>query len=234
MTKLFITAIAIACSSLSSIAQTTDEIVAKHIEAIGGKDNWSKIKSMRTEGIIKAQGAEIKITNTQIDKKANRTDIEVMGMKGYSILTKTEGWNFMPFQGQTKPEPITADELKMGQDELNIQDEFLTYTVLGKKIENLGKDEVDGTECFKIKLIDKEGIESTYFIDQSNYFTIKEINKVKVNGQEMENTTTYSNYKKTDTGVFIAMSIGSDYGDLEISKIDINPNIDESIFKLAK
>ena len=50
----------------------------------------------------------------------------------------------------------------------------------------------------------------------------------------MENTTTYSNYKKTDTGVFIAMSIGSDYGDLEISKIDINPNIDESIFKLAK
>lgn len=234
MTKLFITAIAIAFSTFTSIAQTTEEIVAKHIEAIGGKDNWAKIKSMRSEGIIKAQGAEIKITNTQIDKKANRTDIEAMGMKGYSILTKTEGWNFMPFQGQTKPEPITADELKMGQDELNIQDEFLTYTVLGKKIENLGKDEVDGTECFKIKLIDKEGIESTYFIDQSNYFTIKEINKVKVNGQEMENTTTYSNYKKTDTGVFIAMSIGSDYGDLEISKIDINPSIDESIFKLAK
>jgi hypothetical protein len=234
MTKLFITAIAIAFSTFTSIAQTTEEIVAKHIEAIGGKDNWSKIKSMRSEGIIKAQGAEIKITNTQIDKKASRTDIEVMGMKGYSILTKTEGWNFMPFQGQTKPEPITADELKMGQDELNIQDEFLTYTALGKKIENLGKDEVDGTECFKIKLIDKEGIESTYFIDQSNYFTIKEINKVKVNGQEMENTTTYSNYKKTDTGVFIAMSIGSDYGDLEISKIDINPSIDESIFKLAK
>jgi hypothetical protein len=234
MTKLFITAIAIAFSTFTSIAQTTEEIVAKHIEAIGGKDNWAKIKSMRSEGIIKAQGAEIKITNTQIDKKANRTDIEVMGMKGYSILTKTEGWNFMPFQGQTKPEPITADELKMGQDELNIQDEFLTYTALGKKIENLGKDEVDGTECFKIKLIDKEGIESTYFIDQSNYFTIKEINKVKVNGQEMENTTTYSNYKKTDTGVFIAMSIGSDFGDLEISKIDINPSIDESIFKLAK
>jgi hypothetical protein len=234
MTKLLITAIAIAFSTFTSIAQTTDEIVAKHIEAIGGKDNWSKIKSMRTEGIIKAQGAEIKITNTQIDKKANRTDIEAMGMKGYSILTKTEGWNFMPFQGQTKPEPITADELKMGQDELNIQDEFLTYIVLGKKIENLGKDEVDGTECFKIKLIDSNGVESTYYIDQTNYFTIKEINKVKVNGQEMENTTTYSNYKKTDAGVFISMSIGSNYGDLEISKIEINPKIDESIFKLAK
>ena len=153
MTKTIITSLAVAFLSFASIAQTTDEIIAKHIEAIGGKDNWAKIKSLRTEGTIKAQGAEIKIISTQIDKKASRTDIALMGMNGYNILTTTEGWQFMPFQGQTKPEPMTADDVKTGQDELDIQDEFITYKQLGKKIENLGKDDVDGTECFKLKMI---------------------------------------------------------------------------------
>lgn len=232
MTKSIISTVAIAFLSLASIAQTTDEIVAKHIEAVGGKANWDKVKSMRTEGLIKAQGAEIKITNTQIDKKASRSDIAVMGMNGYNILTTTEGWNYMPFQGQTKPEPITADDVKTGQDGLELQDEFFTYKQLGKKLENLGKDDVDGTECFKLKLIDKTGKETTYYIDQTDYFIIKQTNKINANGKEMENSTSYSNYKKTDAGVFIAMNIGSGFGDMEITKIEINPKIDESIFKI--
>ncbi len=234
MTKTIITSLAVAFLSFASIAQTTDEIIAKHIEAIGGKDNWAKIKSLRTEGTIKAQGAEIKIISTQIDKKASRTDIALMGMNGYNILTTTEGWQFMPFQGQTKPEPMTADDVKTGQDELDIQDEFITYKQLGKKIENLGKDDVDGTECFKIKMIDKDGKETTYYIDPSNYFVIKETAKITANGKEMENSSTYSNYKKTENGVFIAMNIGGGFGDMEITKIEINPKIDESIFKIAK
>lgn len=234
MTKTIITSLAVAFLSFASIAQTTDEIIAKHIEAIGGKDNWAKIKSLRTEGTIKAQGAEIKIISTQIDKKASRTDIALMGMNGYNILTTTEGWQFMPFQGQTKPEPMTADDVKTGQDELDIQDEFITYKQLGKKIENLGKDDVDGTECFKIKMIDKDGKETTYYLDPSNYFVIKETAKIKANGKEMENSSTYSNYKKTENGVFIAMNIGGGFGDMEITKIEINPKIDESIFKIAK
>ncbi len=234
MTKTIITSLAVAFLSFASIAQTTDEIIAKHIEAIGGKDNWAKIKSMRTEGTIKAQGAEIKITSTQIDKKASRTDIALMGMNGYNILTTTEGWQFMPFQGQTKPEPMTADDVKMGQDELDLQDEFITYKQLGKKIENLGKDDVDGTECFKLKMIDKDGKETTYYLDPSNYFVIKETAKIKANGKEMENSSTYSNYKKTDNGVYVAMNIGGGFGDMEITKIEINPKIDEAIFKIAK
>ena len=234
MTKNIISAIAFAFISFSSIAQTTDEIIAKHIEAIGGKANWDKLVSMRTEGTVKAQGAEIKITNTQVHKKATRTDIALMGMNGYNILTTTEGWSFMPFQGQTKPEPITADELKIGQDELDIMDEFLTYKLLGKKLEDLGKDDVDGTECFKLKLTDKDGQETTLFIDPSNYFIIKETSKIKANGQEMENSSTFSNYKKTDGGIFIPMNIGGGFGDMEITKVEINPTIDESIFKLPK
>ncbi len=217
--------------SSALFSQTTDEIVKKHIEAIGGKDNWAKIKSLQTEMTMKANGAEIKITMYQVDKKAMRQNIALMGMEGYSILTNTEGWSYAPFQGQTKPEPMTADDVKKAQDGLNLQSDFITYKELGKKLEYVGKDDVDGTECLKLKMTDKDGIESTFFIDPTNYYIIKETNKMTVNGKEMENSTTFSNYKKTPEGIVYPYSIGGGWGESEVTNLVINPKIDEALFK---
>ncbi len=220
--------------SAGMMGQTMDEIITKHIAAIGGKENWSKLKTLKMEGTIKAQGAEIKITIFQVDKKAMRQNIALMGMTGYSIVTNTEGWNFMPFQGQTKPEPITVDDLKNAQDELYLQDDFITYTELGKKIEYLGKDDFDGTECFKFKMTDKNGQETTYYIDASNYYTLKETSKVKANGQEQENSTVFGDYKMLAEGFLYPMSVSSSFGEMQVTKLDVNPVIDEGTFKLPK
>ena len=230
MKKLILSLLAIASFTIS-YAQTAEEIVNKHIEAIGGAENWKKINSLVMEASIKAQGAEIKLTRTHLHNKAMRMDIAVMGMNGYSIITQKEGWNFMPFQGQTKYEAMTPDDVKSSQDELSILDEFITYKDLGKKLEYLGKDDLEGTECFKLKLTDKEGEEITYWLDPSNYYTLKQSQKVKANGKEMESVTTFSNYKKIEEGIVYAFSLGGDWGDTEINKITINPKIDESIFK---
>ena len=129
MKKIIITAL-FSIFALTSFSQTLDEIVKKHIDAIGGLENWKKLKSIKMECLIKANGAEVKMVMSQIDKKAMRQDISVMGMNGYQIVTNTEGWSFMPFQGQTKPEAMTADDIKNSQDDLNILDEFITYKEL--------------------------------------------------------------------------------------------------------
>ena len=213
---------------------TLNEIIAKHIEAIGGKDNWSKVKAIHMESTMKAQGAEIKVAITQVDKKEMRQDITLMGMTGYSIVTTTEGWSFMPFQGQTKPEAMTADDLKNSQDELYIQDEFLTYTELGKKIELFGKDDVDGTECYKIKMTDKNAQETTFYIDPSTWYVIKQTQKIKADGKEVESSTTYGDYKKLPEGIVYPMSVVAGWGESSVTKIEINPTIDESLFKIVK
>ena len=218
-------------TSLGLFSQSLDEIVKKHIEAIGGKDNWAKVKTLKMECSMKAQGADIKIVFHQVDKKAMRQDISLMGMSGYNIITNTEGWNFMPFQGQTKVEPMTADDVKNAQEGLNLQDEFITYKDLGKKLEYLGKDDVDGTECFKLKMTDKNGQETTYYLDPSNYYTVKQTIKMKANGKEIENSTTYSNYKKVDAGIVYPFTVSSGWGASEVTSLEINPKIDESLFK---
>ncbi len=229
--KRILTIAILSLVSTAVFSQTLDEIVKKHIEAIGGKDNWAKLKSLKMEMKMKANGADILVTIFQVDKKAMRQNIALMGMEGYSILTNTEGWSYMPFQGQTKPEPMTADDVKKAQDGLNLQSDFLTYKELGKKLDFLGKDDVDGTECLKIKMTDKDGIESTYFIDPSNYYVIKETTKMTVNGKEMENSTSYGNYKKTDIGIVYPYSIIGGWGDTEVTTLTMNPTIDDKLFK---
>lgn len=226
--------VALGVFSNAAVAQSQDEIINKHIEAIGGKDNWNKVKTLRSEATMKANGAEIKMTFIQVDKKAMRQNISLMGMEGYSIITEKEGWSFMPFQGQTKPEPMTADDVKNAQDGLYLQDEFLTYKELGKKLEFLGKDDMDGTECFKFKMTDKNAQETTYFLDASSYLTIKQTSKIKADGKEMEGSTMYSNYKKLPEGVVYPMTVGGGWGDTEFTKIEINPVIDEKEFKVPQ
>ena len=220
--------------SINVFAQSTDEIVNKHIEAVGGRVNWDKIKSIRMENTLKSEGAEIHITIVQLDKKAMRQDISVMGMNGYSIINNKEGWNYMPWQGQTKAEAMTADDVKNSQNDLYIQDDFITYKELNKKLESFGKDDIDGTDCYKMKMTDTNGNETTYYLDANNFYIIKQTKKQTADGKVVENSTFFADYKKLDQGIVFPMSVTGNWGESQVTKIEVNPTIDESIFKVAQ
>jgi len=233
MKKFFLSILTIATVGFT-YAQTADEIVNKHIEAIGGTDAWKKVNSMVTTGTLKMQGAEIAISLTVLNGKGSRQDITAMGMNGYQIVTPTQGWNFMPFQGQKAPEPITADDLKEAQDELDVQGSLVDYKAKGHTIELLGTDDVDGVDAFKLKETLKSGKTQTIFIDPKTYYIIRVISKQKANGNEVDVTTNLNNYQKLPEGIMVPLSIGLPFGEMIISKVEINKPIDENIFKPSK
>ena len=217
-------------------AQTADEVIAKHIEAVGGKDNWKKINSMKMEANVNAQGMDVPIIIYQVNNKASKQEYTVMNMTGYAIITKDSGWNFNPFAGQTAPEPMTADELKAGQENLDIQGEFLDYKDKGHKAELIGKEDVDGTECYKLKLTRKSGRETTYFVDPKTYYIVRAVSKLKLNGQDIEQTINMSNYQKLPEGIVIpyTMENGQAPAPINIIKVEVNPKLDDAIFQVKK
>ncbi len=232
--------IAVTALSLTTVkAQTADEVVNKHIEAIGGADNWKKVNSIVQTGSMVINGAEVAVVATILQNKGMRQDITLMGMNGYQILTAIEGWNFMPFQGQTTPEAMTADDVKESQTDLDVQGNLVDYKTKGHSVESLGKEDVDGTECFKLKIALKSGRSETLFFDAKTYNLVKAITVRKANGQEVEFATSFSNFQKLPEGIIIPMSISVPLGpgfnaDLSILKVEVNKAIDESIFKPAK
>lgn len=229
--KTTVFALSLLAGSVSAFAQTAEEIVAKHLDAIGGEAKWKTINTLKMAGAMTAQGMEMPITLTQVHNKAMRMDLQIMGTSNYQILTKDAGWVYFPIQQQQKPEPMTADQVKDAQSQLDIQDELVDYKAKGNKIEFLGKDDMEGTEVFKVKLINKDGKEKTLFFDVANYYLIREVDKVKADGKEQEMATNFSNFQKLPEGIVFPMTVETPMGPMTIKTVEVNPKVDESIFK---
>ena len=221
--------------SAMSFAQTAEEIVAKHITAIGGADNWKKINNMRQEATLSVQGMDIPVVITALHNKATKQEYTVMGMTGYSIITSEGGWNFNPMQGQTKPEPITQDELKYGRDNLDLQGDFVDYKAKGHTIQLMDKEDIEGVECLKVKLTRKSGNESIFFFDPKTYYIVRTSSKMSANGQEVESVVNMSNYQKLPEGIVIAYTIESTAvpAPITVTKVIVNGKIDEAVFKVV-
>ena len=222
----------VATGFVKAQAQTADEVIQKNITAMGGADAWKKVKTMKMVGAVSANGMEIPVVITIKDHKGMKAEFTVSGMTGYTILTEKAGWSFMPFGGQTKPEAMSEDEVKKGQDGLDISGAYtlIDYKSKGTKVTFLGKDDVEGTECFKLKIVYSSGKEETRYIDATNYYHIRSVSKVNANGKEVEATSNFSNYKKLPEGIVFPMTIDSGGGPVAVKTVEVNKAVDDSIF----
>jgi hypothetical protein len=230
LSVLFVTFAVLSFAGATAMAQTADEIIKKHLDAIGGVENWKKVKSMKMVASSNANGTEIPINLWMMNNKGLKVEFTVNGMTGYQIITDKAGWAFNPFMGQTKPDAMTADDVKEAQPQLDIQGALVDYKSKGNKVAYLGKDDVEGTECHKLKLTYPSGKEETEYIDAKTFYLIKKTEKAEVNGKTQEVVETFSNFKKLPEGIVVPMALESAMGPLTVKEIEINKGVDESMF----
>jgi hypothetical protein len=232
--RLLLTGVAIAGLTAFAAAQTVDEIVSKHVEAVGGKAAWEKVSSTRMEGVVNVQGTDVNLTLTKAKGKGMRQDIAVMGMTGFQIITPTNGWSYMPFQGQSEVDTISATDIMKMQDALEIGDPLMDYKQKGYTAELAGKETINGSEASKIVITKKDGTKQTVFVDNKSNYIVRMITVQSMNGQEQEVTNDFSNYQKLPEGIVVPMTIGLPFGELAISKVEVNKTLDENFFKPIK
>ena len=234
MKKLF-TAVALSFCVAATQAQTVDEIVDNHLKAIGGKDKIAALQSVVMKGTLNVQGFDVEITQTTVQGVGSRTDINVPTMgEGYIIITPTKGWNFLPFQGMNDPEEMTEEDLKSRQSQLDLTGSFYNYKEKGSTIELAGKEAVDGKDCFKLKVTNKAGKVTTFYIDASTYYRVKSVSMVETEQGSVESATTFSNFKPTPEGYVYPMTSTNQQGTTEFSSIEINKKVDPTLFQVKK
>jgi hypothetical protein len=211
-------------------AQTVDEVINKHIEALGGKENLNRIENVVMLGSLDFQGTSIALTMTQVNNKLNRQDISVMGMTGFDMLTDKEGWTYMPFQGMQKPEPKPAEEVKENQGDLDVAGPLVDHAAKGHKVILEGKEDIDGKPCYKINASLASGKKIIFFIDAATHMINRTIDKRKINGTETDLQTDLADYKEVE-GVKMAHSITQQFGTVIISGIKVNQVIPPALFK---
>ena len=182
--KLSILAAMMLTAGITTVkAQTADEIIQKHIDAIGG-DNWNKIQSIKRVGSMSMQGMDIGFTQTVVNDKGMRTDISAMGQNGYYIVTTKEGWAYLPFQGMDKVTPIPAEQLKAAQGKINVKAGLIADKSDIAKAEYIGKDTINNISCYKVKITDKSGNEQTDYFDATTYYLLRTEMTIKAQDQE--------------------------------------------------
>lgn len=219
-------------------AQTADEIINKHLQARGGKDKIKAVQATRMTGkMVLGQGMEAAFSRDLVRPNKMRLEFTLQGMTGIQAYDGQSGWSVMPFMGKTEPEKMSDDEIKLVADEADIDGILVDYKEKGHQVEYVGKEDVEGTPAYKLKVTKKNGDVVNVYIDAESYMNIKEAGKVKVRGQEVEGETTFGDFKTVD-GVVFPFSIenkaqgGPGGMVITVSKIEVNPTLDASRFAM--
>lgn len=234
MNKLFATAVA-AFISVGSFAQTVDEIVDKHIAALGGADKLKSVNSIVAERSLSVQGMEIPTVSTLVVGKAVRSESTVMGNSMVQAYDGTSAWMIRPTMmgGTGEPEDMPADQLKQLKGQLDPFGPLFNYKTKGNKVELVGKEKVDKKDNYHLKITTADGDVMDQYIDANTYLLTK--TKASANGQDVE--ISFSDYKDVE-GVKIAytMDIANQMGNLAFltNKIKINSTVDDAVFKRPK
>src|SRR5215467_7213641 len=167
MKKMFFGLLAFVASSAR--AQSADDIIQKYANAMGGLDNFNKVKTVKMSGTVLAQGMDLPLTIQIINGKAMRSDVQVMGQAVTNCYKDGKGWKVNPFAGAATATDASEIELRDMKAQASIASQLMDYKARGYKVELQGQEDVNGAKAYKIKLIEPDNKESTYYIDATTF-----------------------------------------------------------------
>ena len=234
MKKIKLLLLAFAAITTTSInAQTVDEVIGKYLDAVGGKEKLSQVKSLYLENSIDVMGNSAPQKEYLLEGKGYKNEVDFNGMSIVNCYTDKGGWLVNPMMGGSDPTAMPDALYKAGKTQIYLSGGLLDYAAKGYKAELAGKE----GDAFKIKLSDA-GSETYYYIDSKNYLLTRSVIKSEMNGQAVDVTTTYSDYKKTDFGILLPYAKNIDMGMFQLAqkteKAEVNKSIDPKIFEMPK
>lgn len=231
---LFAAAVAV----LPASAQTLDEVLDKHFAAVGGKEKLAAVKTAKMTGKQQFGPQEAPFTIYWKRPDKVRMEFTLQGMTGIQAYDGTQAWMVMPFMGKTDPEAMTGDDLKQMQDQADmVEGPLLNWKEKGHQVELVGKETMEGTDVWKVKLTRKSGDVSYAYLDAESMLQIKSEAKVKRGDQEIEIEGSLGDYKEVD-GIVLPFSIeqrpkGAPAGSMiTIEAIELNAAIDDALFAM--
>jgi outer membrane lipoprotein-sorting protein len=221
-------------SGISTQAQTLDDILKQHFTAIG-QDKLIKVNTQKMTGKLIQSGMEIPFI--QMGKRPDKVRVEgtFQGLSFIQTYNGKDGWSLNPFAGVTDSQPFSEDELKSMRYQSDMDGMLWNWKEKGYTVTFDGKEDMEGTSCFKIKLISKEGDAFTYYIDSDSFVMIRSNTKIKVMGNETEADTYYSNYTQVE-GLAVPGKIETKMNGqlamtIVVDKVELDTDLNDSLFE---
>ena len=233
LTLLLISVFLLAGFNLQAQDMSLDEILDEHFETIGQK-KLLKINNQVITGKISQMGMELpfKIIQQRPDKFYLEADVQ--GSLMQQVYNGETGWIIAPMMGSTEPVDITGPDLDNMKQQADMDGYLWNWKERGLKCELVGKEDMEGSEVYNIKLTKENGGIDNYYIDAENFVILKTKTKVTQMGSEVEQETYLSNYKPVG-GIVIPFNMeirssGMVVATMVLEEVLIDQDIDDSIF----
>jgi hypothetical protein len=220
------------------VISNVDELVAKNIEAKGGAAALKALQSLKLTGKMIVNEGQLQLALTQTKKRPDeiRSEFSLQGMTAVQAYDGKEGWKISPFQGRKDPEKLSADDVKPLMDDAEIDGPLVDWKNKGSAIEYIGREDVDGTLAYKIKVVRKNGDVSFVYLDPDHFLEIRILTQRIRHGAQEEVEEDVGDYEKI-AGVFLPFSFEEgrkgdpDKQKVVIEKAEPNVQIDDAMFK---
>ncbi|HEX7086661.1 MAG TPA: hypothetical protein VF198_09880 [Vicinamibacterales bacterium] len=235
--RVGVLALAVALSAAGAAAQTPspDELVAKNVEAHGGKEKLASVQSLRITGTLSSQGQQMTLTTTLKRPNKIRQEMNVPGAKLVHAYDGEKAWALNPMMG---PQPqviegLQADTLK---NQSMIDGLLVGYKERGDKLDVVGPATVEGRKAWELKLTRGDGQVLRVFLDAETYLEAQFAASVNQDGMNLDVATLMGDYQPAD-GLMLARKVrtrvnGQEVATLNISNIEVNVPVEDSEFQM--
>jgi hypothetical protein len=230
------------CRANIVYSQTADDIVEKHLAAMGGRAALEKVTSRVMTGVISVStpggdlSGSMEVYNKAPNKSRTLIKIDASQFGLGQILQDqrfngTSGYAIDTLNGNRE---ITGDQLELARSN-TFPSPLLKYKDAGSALELLGREKAGDRDAYVVRLTPKTGPPARMFIDAETYLLAKTVVTVNVPqiGGDVEQTVVVSDYRDVD-GVKVAYQVRSSNAFQTISvtatKVEQNTSIDDGMF----
>lgn len=199
-------------------------VLEKYIEAIGGKDKLMGVESYSLMAEAEMQGMTLNLEVKKTSKNQFMQDVKVMGNSmSKQVVDGDKG--YMVIQGQRKD--MSDEELKKIKEE---SAPFPELNLLNTDVTLEGIEVIDGKKAYKIKVSD----EKSSFYDVETGLKLQDALSVEVQGQQMNTTFDYTDYKEVSAIKFpflLIQTMGTQKFDFVVKEIKVNVDVSDLDFE---
>ena len=218
---------------------TTDQIVEKHVEAIGGISKLNAIQTLVVTGKASILGQTEAPLTIQV-KRPNLMRLEIT-LQGRTIVQAFDGetaWTLNPMMGTGPKQSSEADTRAAQESSDFIGGNLVDYKSKGNTVELVDKEDVDGVAVYKLKITKKGGSVEYDYLDAKSFLPVKTEGRRMQLGQEIVYESKIANYKPVE-GVLMPFNVtqlvnGRLAMEITVEKMDANVPVDGAIFKMPE
>jgi hypothetical protein len=213
-----------------------DDILLKHYKAMGFENLQSVNTIIMTGTMIQQDAMPVKIIRKRPDQYLMEFDIQdITAYQGYDGQT---AWWTTPWTGNPKPQLMPDDRAKEMKNRADFDGLLFNWKSKGHSVELVGRDTVEKSPVYKLKITKKDGGIEFLFMDATKFIIQKRLYHRMVRGQETAMENYFRDYRLVQ-GVLFSFTQdtrygGQPYNSLQLDAIELNKPIDSKVFSMPE